>query len=255
MTSASPMANRCAPARHCAVAHTPAAAMRPTSEKRPTAVKAPQVATAAHTVAIGTTSGSHRPGPSSIVRAMSPRKNPIETSSASTSCRLPSVTRRCFTSASTRVAPSVSPHPQARLAARRQPQRAISHSSASSTAAPSRMESASSPRPCQLTASASTNAAGRPPPRSTANVASCSPSTTFDMAIASAAALMTTSRSGSKSLRIMNCANWIRTRGSEIWERHPAARRCLHRVFASLPLSCRERTTPAWRVAASPSIG
>src|SRR5262249_44691639 len=151
------------------------------------------VATAAHNAANGNTSDPHKLGPVSIAVATSPEKNPNDTSSAVTRPTTASESTRFFASASTCCACSTCPQLKNRFRPRIPPQRTPCPSSAPSGGSTSASTaSVSLPRPCQVSALLSTIAAGRPPPRSNANLASSSPQAKFDMVIALAPASMLT---------------------------------------------------------------
>ena len=75
------------------------------------------------------------------------------------------------------------------------------------------------------------------------------------LAASGSARLIVTIRSGDRSLRIMNCASWIWARTSGNLDRCPSTCRFFRRCCANMPLSCRERTTPACRIAASATRG
>src|ERR1700677_498570 len=131
---------------------------------------------AAHTDAGGPAAAAHTATPVVTDVERSPEKNANDTSIDDAKPSMASESTRSLTfESSARAASTRPPQPQNRFAARRQPHRTISNSSAPSGSENPNTASASSPRPCQLSASASTIAPGSPPPRSNAKRANFSP--------------------------------------------------------------------------------
>ena len=219
------MANRYGPGRSNTAAR-PASATHWTSPNRPVRANAQHVHVVAHIPTTGCTSDVHTANPRSSAVRTSPEKNANAASMAVTCGSSSSDSTRALTSASASRAGSTRLQLKKRFAARRQPHRTISHSSAPSGSTSLSTASTSSPRPCQPSASASTIAAVTPAPRSNANRASSSPQAMSDMVTALAAASTITSRSADRSLRVINCASCIRMRASDNPDRSSCVRIC-----------------------------